>query len=352
MEPDERGPYRGDAMDELARRTMEWVEIPSTTGREAQYGEALAAHCRRLGLAVETQELAPGRFNVLARGARPEVVVCTHIDTVPGDLPISCDGVHVHGRGACDAKGPAVALLKAVEELLEQGEDRVGCLFTVDEEAGSAGATLANAHLAEPWRPRWILVGEPTGNRFVAAGKGVWKAKLVASGVAGHSSQPVGPSAIHELVSCCAKLLREDYGAHPVLGPSTLNIGTIKGGVATNVVAPHAECEVMVRTSTDPGSIRERIERHLGSHVRIEGTYKSYGPVEFEVPPGEEGIGVAFGTDVPHLSRWGVPLLMGPGSILDAHTEHEKVAIADLGRAKEQYKRALSALLARLEARA
>jgi acetylornithine deacetylase len=336
-------------MDALAKRTIEWVEIPSVTGTESQYGDALAAHCQRMGLAVEQQELAPGRRNVLARGARPQVVVCTHIDTVPGDLPISCDGVHIYGRGSCDAKGPAVALLAAVEELLQAGEDRIGCLFTVDEEAGSAGAALANMKLAEPWRPRWILVGEPTDNRFVAAGKGVWKAKLVAQGVAGHSSQNVGPSAIHELVGCCAKLLREDYGQHPVLGPSTLNIGTIQGGIASNVVAPHAECEVMVRTATSPEFIRERIERNLGAHVRIDSTYKSYGPLEFEVPAGEQGIGVAFGTDVPHLSRWGTPLLMGPGSILDAHTVHEKVAIADLLRAKEQYKRALTQLLARLE---
>lgn len=337
-------------MNELAKRTLEWVEIPSVTGDEAQYGDALARHCRRLGLDVELQELSPGRRNVLARGARPQVVVCTHIDTVPGQLPISCDGAWIHGRGACDAKGPAVALLAAVADLLAEGEDRVGCLFTVSEETDSAGAALANAKLAEPWRPRWIIVGEPTGNRFVAAGKGIWKAKLVAKGVAGHSSQNVGPSAVHELVGCCARLLREDYGAHPVLGPSTLNIGTIKGGVAANVVAEHAECDIMIRAATGPDEIRARVERNLGEHVRVQTSYKAYGPIEFEVPAGEEGIGVAFGTDVPHLSRWGRPLLMGPGSILDAHTVHEKVAVADLEDARVRYKRAIVELLARAEA--
>lgn len=333
---------------DLARRVLEWVAIPSVTGQEGDYGDALARRCSELGLDVERQQLAPGRFNVLARGARPRVLVCTHIDTVPGEVPIRADRDAVHGRGACDAKGPAVAMLAAVEALLHAGEDRVGCLFTVGEETDSAGATLANARLAEPWDPRFVIIGEPTGNRFVRAGKGIYKARLVARGTAGHSSQSVGPSAVHELVTCAHRLLGETWGTHPVLGPGTLNIGTIRGGTAANVVAEHAEFELLVRAVDPIERIQERVERCLTPHVRVEKTHKGYGPIEFEVPPGEEGIAVAFGTDAPYMPRFGTPLLYGPGSILDAHTDHEMVEVRALERAAAEYERTLRVLLARL----
>lgn len=336
---------------DLARRVLDWVAIPSVTGREGDYGDALARRCGEIGLAVERQELAPGRFNVLARGARPRVVVCTHLDTVPGDVPVRADREAVHGRGACDAKGPAVAMLAAVAKLLAEGEDRVGCLFTVGEETDSAGATLANARLAEPWEPRFVVVGEPTGNRFVRAGKGIWKARLVARGVAGHSSQPGGPSAVHELVGCAHRLLGAEWGAHPVLGPGTLNIGTIRGGSAANVTAEHAECEVLVRTVDSIPAVDARIERCLSPHVKVEKLHKGYGPIEFDVPAGHEGIAIAFGTDVPYMPRWGRPLLYGPGSILDAHTDHEKVEVRSLERAVFDYETTLRGLLSRVEGR-
>lgn len=334
---------------DLPRRVLDWVAIPSVTGREGDYGDALARRCGEIGLAVERQELAPGRFNVLARGKRPRVVVCTHLDTVPGEVPVRATREAIHGRGACDAKGPAAAMLAAVETLLAEGEDRVACLFTVGEETDSAGATLANARLAEPWEPRFVVVGEPTGNRFVSAGKGIYKARLIATGVAGHSSQSVGPSAVHELVTCAHRLLSQTWGEHPVLGPGTLNIGTMRGGAAANVVAEHAECEVLVRAVDAIDRIEARVERCLTPHVRVEKIHKGYGPIEFEVPPGEEGIPVAFGTDVPYMPRWGRPLLYGPGSILDAHTDHEMVEIRSLERAVFDYTKTLRELLARTE---
>lgn len=335
---------------DLQSRVLEWVAIPSVTGSEGDYGDALARHCGAIGLAVERQQLAPGRFNVLARGERPRVVVCTHLDTVPGEVPVRSTRAAIHGRGACDAKGPAAAMLAAVETLLREGEDRVACLFTVGEETDSAGATLANARLAEPWEPRFVVVGEPTGNRFVAAGKGIYKARLIATGVAGHSSQSVGPSAVHELVTCAHRLLSESWGEHAVLGPGTLNIGTMRGGAAANVVAEHAECEVLVRAVDSIEHIEARVERCLTPHVRVEKIHKGYGPIEFEVPPGAEGIPVAFGTDVPYMPRWGRPLLYGPGSILDAHTDHEMVELRSLERAVVDYTNTLRDLLARTEA--
>jgi acetylornithine deacetylase len=336
-------------MMDLARNVVEWVGIPSVTGLEGDYGDALARALGRIGLAVERQELGPGRFNVLARAAGPKVVFCTHLDTVPGELGVREDREYIYGRGACDAKGPAAAMLLALERLLASGEERVGALFTVGEETDSAGAALANDRLAEPWDPRYVIVGEPTGNRFVAAGKGIYKARLTARGTAGHSSQDVGPSAVHELVHCAHRLLSESWGEHPLLGPGTLNIGVIQGGVAPNVVAEEASCEVLLRAVEPIPIIQARFERCLGPHVKIEKTHKGYGPIEFSVPEGESGIAVSFGTDVPHMPRFGKPVLFGPGSILDAHTDHEKVSKRELEAAAALYERTARELLTRLE---
>ena len=337
-------------MHELWRKLQEWVEIPSITGSETGYGDALAGRLGELGLDVERQEVAPGRSNVLARRASPRVVFCTHLDTVPPFIGPREDAEYVHGRGSCDAKGPALAMLAAAQALLDEGEQRIGFLFTVGEETDSAGARCANARLAEPWRPRYVIVGEPTGNRFVRAHKGAFKGRLVARGVAGHSSQAVGPSAVHELVRCASRLLDQDWGDHPLLGRGTLNLGLISGGVAPNVVAERAEASLLLRAVEPPQVCERKLAACLSEHVEWQSPFVSYGPQEFLVPEGAEPIEVAFGTDAPHLSRWGKPLLYGPGRILDAHSDHERVSKRSVEQAIEDYRRVALELLAKAAA--
>ncbi|HVS11269.1 MAG TPA: M20/M25/M40 family metallo-hydrolase, partial [Planctomycetota bacterium] len=322
------------------------VDVESITGNEDDYGDALAALLGDLGFACERQEVAPGRHNLLARTGTPELVFCTHLDTVPPFFGPSEDAEFVHGRGACDAKGPALAMIEAARALLAQGCDRIGFLFTVGEEIDSAGARRANEALAEPWRPRFTIVGEPTENRFVRAHKGIFKGRLVAAGVAGHSSQDVGPSAVHELVGALHGLLAQDWGAHPVLGPGTLNVGLIEGGLAPNVVADRAAASLLLRAVEDPVTTEARIRSHLGPHVELHGVSENYGPSEFHVPAGCEPITVAFATDAPHLGRWGTPVLYGPGRILDAHTDHERVSKRSLEEAARRYASVARELLA------
>ena len=324
-------------MERLIDDLLDWIEIPSVTGAEADYGDALERRLAALGFACERQDVAPGRFNLLARAGRPEVVFCTHLDTVPPYFGARSDADFVYGRGSCDAKGQAAAMVEAGRRLLDAGVDGFGYLFTVGEELDSVGAAHADAQLAEPWAPHHVLIGEPTSNRFVRGHKGIVKVTLEAAGVAGHSSQKVGPSAVHELVRCAHGLLEERWGAHPVFGEGTLNIGEIQGGVAPNVVAARASAEVLIRTVEEPQVVLERIRRRLGEHVRVAGETKGYGPVEFEVPAGFEAEVVAFGTDAPHMPRWGTPLLCGPGSILDAHTDGEKVGKRELEEAVARY---------------
>ncbi len=277
----------------IASTLADWIDVESITGNEGNYGDTLARAIEARGFAVETQEVAPGRWNVLARADAPEIVFCTHLDTVPPFIAPRVDRGTVHGRGACDAKGQALSMLLAAERLVAEGERRVGFLFTVGEEVDSAGAAFADHVLdADPalrdaWSPRYTIVGEPTGNRFISGHKGIFLGDLVAKGVAGHSSNPLGPSAIHELVGCCAKLTTLDWGTDDDLGMGTINVGTIEGGHAPNVVAPTARAEILVRAVDDPDAVRARICSALGPNVELIEGREQYGPVRFHVPEGE-----------------------------------------------------------------
>ena len=332
-------------MTDPLRTLCDWIDVPSITGDERAYADVAARALSAIGLDVELQEVEPGRPNVLARAGRPpEVVFCTHLDTVPPFLPPRLERDVVHGRGACDAKGQALAMCLAAKKLLADGEDRIGFLLTVGEETDSAGAKLANARLAEPWAPRHVIVGEPTDNTFVRGHKGLFKCTLRAHGVAGHSSQDVGPSAIHELVLALQRVLAADWGFDPRFGRGTVNVGVIRGGLASNVVAPEAEAEVLFRLVEDADVVRARLEDLLGRHVEL-AAGKGYGPIAFQVPEGEASVAVAFGTDAPYLPRWGEPLLYGAGSILVAHTDHEHVTRASLERAVAEHERTVRRLL-------
>ena len=346
---------------------LDWIAIESVSGGEAGYAEALAHHLARAGFATERQHLDKQRFNVLARPAsgraEPLVVFCTHLDTVPPWFGPRRERGTIFGRGACDAKGPALAMIEAARRLVASGEERIGFLFTVGEETDSRGAQLANERLEHPvpgtkpaflgWRPRYTIVGEPTDNRFVRGGKGVVKGCLRAHGAAGHSAMADGPSAIHELVGAIGRMLASEWGRHPLFGEGTINFGTIEGGVAANVTAPSASAALLVRAVESPAAIEARIRSHLGPHVEYE-PWKGYGPIDFELPDGDaqgsDGPVVKFGTDAPYLGRFGKPLLYGPGSIRDAHTASEKIAEASLEQGIADYERAARTLLARIDA--
>ncbi len=330
--------------ESLVKDLVDWIEIQSVTGSEADYGDALGRALQARGFDVECQEVEPGRFNLLARAGLPRVVFCTHLDTVPPFFGSRQDRDFVYGRGSCDAKGQAVAMLAAAQRLVDTGEDRIGFLFTVGEETDSAGAAFANAHLADPWKPEYVIIGEPTDGRFVCGHKGIFGGCLRGHGEAGHSSQEMGPSAIHELVHSTGRLLETDWGSHSSLGPGTLNIGGICGGVAPNVVADTASAQLLIRTVEDPAAVKERVMGCLSQHVRLDDSF-GYGPVEFHVPEGEESVAVAFGTDAPHMPDWGTPLLYGAGSIRDAHTDHEKVKKADLLLCAQRHEQTVRQLL-------
>jgi acetylornithine deacetylase len=273
------------------------------------------------------------------------VVFCTHLDTVPPFYPSSEDGDYVYGRGSCDAKGVLAAMVFAAEALRSRGVTDLGLLFVVGEEVDSAGALAANS-LAS--RSRYVVVGEPTENRMANGHKGGLKFRLRAKGRAAHSAYPhLGDSAIERLLDALAAIRSEDWGRSDVLGPATVNIGTLSGGLAANVIAPEAEATVFIRVVGSAAEARGKLENILARHPAASFEVISQSDAVFcEIRPGYEIAPVSFGTDIKSLKTFGKPLLIGPGSIHDAHTSSEKIGKKEAHEAVSYYQRLALELLA------
>lgn len=319
------------------------IDIDSTTGQEAKAGAWLTAELRRLHYQVVEQPVADGRFNIIATLDSPTVVLSTHYDCVPPFFPSSVRVGRLYGRGSCDAKGILASQVAAVERLRAAGERRVGLLFVVGEERGSDGAAVANAH---PPGSRFLINGEPTDSRLATFTRGVLRLRLRATGRAAHSALPErGDSAIDKLLDALVRLRGIELPADPQFGQTFFTIGLIEGGVAPNVISPHASAEVLFRTVGPPEDILSRI-RVLEPLVAIEEILR-VPEQRLQTPAGTgiESTVCRFTTDLPLLGRWGAPLLLGPGSILVAHTSEEHISIPELEAAPEIYAKLATACL-------
>jgi acetylornithine deacetylase len=316
--------------------TRELVEIDSTTYSEGEVGEFLAGFLAARRWAVEmmavpqAEEGGTGpRWNVYAGpadGQAPDLVFSTHMDTVPPYIPFREDDEFLYGRGVCDAKGIIAAQTAAAEALRAEGF-RVGLLFVSGEERDSAGAKVANENAKGS---RFLINGEPTDNRLGLASKGALRVVLRASGVMAHSAYPeLGDSAIHKLVEALDKVLALELPVTEDVGPSTLNIGQIRGGYAPNVIADKAEAHILTRLVGPSEPVREAIVEATKELVDVEFAL-DIPFVRLRAVPGLPTMIAKFTTDVPWLTNWGEPLLLGPGSIHVAHTPNEKIAKKEL----------------------
>ena len=317
------------------------IDIDSTTGREHDVGALIARTLRDFGWHVDEQPLTDGRFNVIARIGEPRVVLSTHFDCVPPFFPSRIEGTRLYGRGSCDAKGILAAQVAAAERARKAGRTDVGLLFVAGEERGSDGAKAANGW---PTRCEFLINGEPTDNRLGVASKGVYRARLTATGRAAHSSQPeLGESAIDKLIDALVAVRRVTWPTDPLFGATNYSVGLISGGVAPNVIAPLASAELMFRTVGDSLDVRARLAGAAGTMASVEDVLV-VPPVRLHTVPGFDTAVFAFTTDVPFLDRWGAPLLLGPGSITVAHTDEESVDIAELAGAADCYARLIASL--------
>jgi acetylornithine deacetylase len=322
---------------DLFALTRELIDIPSVTGDEKAAGVFLSAHLQSLGYKVQRQEVEKNRFNVIATtGAPPRVVLSTHMDTVPPHIASSENDEWIFGRGACDAKGIIAAQITAAERLRAEGVNEVGLLFTVDEELGSEGARVANASPLAG-QCEYLINGEPTDNKLASATRGSLRLTLKAKGQAAHSAYPEqGDSAIEKLLDVLQDIRQCHWPSDALLGETTCNIGVISGGTRANVIPAEAFSVLQLRLVSDANAVKAILESVVAGRAEIE--YLSvHDPVRLFTVAGFEHCVVRFTTDIPYLSRWGKPLLLGPGSILKAHTDGECVSKHELSEASTLY---------------
>lgn len=322
------------------------VDIPSVTGSERAIADFIAGYFRREGLEVLDQPVEGTRRNVLAllgRRAGPRVVFCTHLDTVPPFVGAAEDETFIHGRGAGDAKGSLAAMMACAGEFKEEGLAGAGFLFVVGEEVDSAGARKANELEISP---DFTVVGEPTENRLGFGHRGLLVARLSAAGRTAHSGYPhLGDSAIDKLLEALARLRRTDFEDDPAWGRTPVNIGRIEGGLAHNVVPDAAAAIVSFRVGANWPRVVEKLEALGGGGVTVEILSRSEPQTLFTLPGFETAV-LPYGTDIPHLWRFGKKLLIGPGSGETAHTADDRVEKRQVVEAVGIYKRLARELLA------
>jgi len=324
--------------------TRKLIDIESTSGMEAAVGNALAAELSALGYNVERMPVEGDRFNIWAtdpKHSRPELALSTHMDTVPPFIPSSETNDRIYGRGSCDAKGIIAAQIAAAEKLKSAGI-YVGLLFLVGEERDSQGAQVANQ---QPRGTKFLINGEPTENKLAVASKGTLRVELVARGKMAHSAYPeLGESAIENLLGALEKVRKIKLPTSLRAGPCTLNIGQIEGGRAPNVIPDYACAHLLYRVVGPTEELRQQITS--AAAVKAEAQFKLEIPyMEFTTVPEIETMIAAFTTDVPALTAWGQPLLIGPGSIHVAHTEGEYIEKRELLGAIDLYAKIATDLL-------
>jgi len=330
---------------DVLRLTRELIDIPSVSGEEFQIGTALGELLLRHGYHVELQDVSPERSNIIATTqAKPRVVLSTHMDTVPPFIGSSENDEFIYGRGACDAKGIIAAQIAAAEHLRAEGINEIGLLFTVDEEVTSAGARIANDHPAAE-STEFLINGEPTDNRLAIGTKGSLQATISTTGRAAHSAYPEqGESAIEKLLDVLNDIRGIDWPGNDVFGETTCNIGIVSGGTRANVIPDNAQATVQIRLADSGLAIKEHLEYAVAGRAAVD--YKSvHDPIRLLTLDGFEQMVARFTTDIPYLSNWGRALLIGPGSILVAHTDDEKVSKPELINAVDLYANLAKSLL-------
>lgn len=328
-------------VSDVVRFTLDLMGVESTSGNETGVMDLAQGLLESRGWSCTRIPVSEGRSNLLATTSEDfDLTLSTHLDTVPPFIAPTWDGAVIHGRGACDAKGIAASMMVAAERLREDGV-RVALLFLVGEETNHDGAKAANAWIRKhrPVAPRVLINGEPTENRLGVGTKGTLRVTIRMQGVAAHSAYPeMGRSATHDLVRLLSELDAQNWPTDPILGETTVNIGSLSGGTADNVFAPKASARLMFRLVSDAEIVKQHVIAWVGDRATLEWGV-SVPPVHLATMEGFASDVVAYATDIPMLPNWGTPYLYGPGSIHVAHTDGELVRASDLDLAIDDYVR-------------
>jgi len=321
---------------DVVELTARMMEIDSTSEREGPLVDWVESYLTGAEWRVWRLPVTPGRDDIFATCVdAPLVTLSTHLDTVPPFIPPRLDGDTLWGRGACDAKGIAAAMIVAADRLRTTGVP-VALLFVVGEEVTHDGAVAANR---VPTTSRVLINGEPTESTLAIGTKGAMRFTLRTRGQAAHSAYPhLGRSAIHDLVRLLSELEHLALPSDPMLGDTTINIGGIEGGVADNVIAPSAEARCMARLVTPAAELEHLLRNWVGERAAFERGITVELARLGTLPDFPTSV-AAYATDIPKLTNWGKPYLFGPGSIHVAHRDDEHVRVSELRSAVDAYVR-------------
>ena len=311
----------------------EILSFDSTSGRERELGEWLAAHLE--APSVETFEVGDGTLDVLLRWGEPRVVFCSHMDTVPPYLPPVFGADRVCGRGTCDAKGQFYAMYRACRRLAEAGRSGFALLILSGEETGSWGA---KAFAKTDFRAPLLVVGEPTDNCMVSASKGTKRFNLTFRGKPFHSGYPEhGVSAVELFVDFMNGLRAAGFPEDPLLGATTWNVGKLVSDNPQNILSPELGCRLYFRTTfASDAAVTAWMRSQACDTLQVE-EFGGDAPARYLTLPGFPQKTVAFGSDAPHLTNFRDKIICGPGSITVAHRDEEQLLFRDLEQAITNY---------------
>ena len=348
------------------------LEIDSTTGRERALADFLAEKFLTArnkverfdveGMSADVPEGCGSPQNLLFSWGTPEVVFCTHLDTVPPFISPEMDEESAAGRGTCDAKGQIFAMWEACKALEAEGYDGFGLLLLAGEETGSFGA---KAFREQHPGAEWVIVGEPTDNCMATAAKGTKSFEVTFTGKAFHSGYPEhGLSAVEMFNDFMNALRSIRFPYDEILGDTTFNIGKLSSDNPQNILSPSLTCRVYFRTTFESDEIVCNVMKNIagpdaklrfgkprvqdGSDIvakdvapwQVFMSVKAYGgdsPTKYEAFDGFDTKPVSFGSDAPQLANFPHKILCGPGSILVAHRPDEHILLSDLEKAVENY---------------
>jgi acetylornithine deacetylase len=333
------------SLQSVERRALDFLaELCATytpAGREAALIPLLSSDLTRLGASVEVLPLGEGRANLLALWGEPRILFTTHLDVVPPDIPLHHSEKSVQGRGACDAKGQIAAQLGAIELLLDRGIRSLAWLGVAGEETDSIGAAAAVSLKPRFSSLRAIVNGEPTNCVLATGQKGFLRVRLTCEGRAAHGATPeLGENALVAMMDWIEAIRSIELVSDPELGPEVWNLGLLKGGRASNVVADYAEAELALRT-VPGGRLKEALESAWPPRGRLEVLVEE-GWAYFDVPKGFSAAPVPFGSDLVALRALAPDadaILCGPGRRELAHTGVEELSAEELSAGIELFRK-------------
>lgn len=319
-------------MDEALFRDI--LEIDSTSGQERRLAQWLAGRLEGFAPDTECMEVGDGTLNLFLKWGSPDIVFCTHLDTVPPYIAPTFTEDKVLGRGSCDAKGQIISILGACSRLAERGCSNFGALFVSGEETGSWGA---KAFARTPFRAEYLVVCEPTDNCMVSASKGTKSFDLTFEGEAFHSGYPEGGrSAVEMFVDFCNQLKNTDFPEDPILGTTTYNIGLLHSDNPQNILSPRLQCRIYFRTTfASDSAVCEWMTRKR-PYICVN-AWGGDAPARYHTVDGIPSKAVAFGSDAPHLDNFEKRMICGPGSIMVAHRDNEHILKNDIEKAITNY---------------